>query len=166
MKVEYRVLNSANNINQILKSTLENNKISNWMSLSSKYSEYGGFDIFNSLYYNSSASFLGPFIIAHTTVGNINWSGTACKISIKRENGTTYYFHLGVGIVVIAIIFMIGVQEFIETGKLLDFHLHIIPLICLIYMLLVELLAMSAFRMLSKKIIRLVEKEGIEVSKI
>jgi hypothetical protein len=105
-------------------------------------------------------------IKAHTTVASINWTGTASKIMMERVNGLSYHIQLGICFVTIGAIFVLAVKEYMNTGNLLEYNLHVIPLYCIIYMLLLELWAILAFKNLSKNIIRLVKKEGIEVTKL
>jgi hypothetical protein len=161
MKIEYRAIDTANNVNKILKSTLKTNPY--FHSLTSEYAEHGGFKIYKSLTRNS---YFGPFIKAHTTVTNINWTGTASKVKMQRVNGSSYHIQLGICIIIIGVIFMLGVKEYMDTGKLLVFDLHVVPLYCIIYILLLELRAITAFKKLSRNIIRLIENEGIEVTKL
>jgi len=165
-KIEYRAFDKANNINAILKSVVKEKSFGNWLPISGNYSDDGGFEIYKSFTSTYSTPYLGPFIKAHTTVVNTNWAKTTSKIIIKRINGASYYTHFFICIIIIALIFIKSLTNYINKSEFLEFEWHITPLFCGIYMLLVELWAMSSFNTISNRIIELVNTDGIEVKKL
>lgn len=165
-KVEYQAFDKANNINTILKSIVKEDSLRNQYFLSGKYSDEGGFEIYKSFISKYSKPYLGPFIKVRTTAANTNWAKTASKIVITRINGTSYYTHFFVSIIIIVFVFFKSLTNYIDTGNLLGYYWQITPLLCGIYMLLIELCAVTSFNRLVNKIVDLVRNEGIEVNKI
>lgn len=60
-------------------------------------------------------------------------------------------------------IFIKSLFHYIETGELLDIDQHLIPIFCGIFILLTELWAITAFRRLNKKILRMIIDENVEL---
>ncbi|MGV6831386.1 MAG: hypothetical protein ACWA5P_07490 [bacterium] len=157
----YRVHEKSDVVNGTLKKIVESKSI--W--LNGFPSDKGGFDI--TLGHRSNGiGIIGPLVKAHSFAVTTDFTGIISKLRIKEIRGSSYYTQLYMAIAIGIIIFFRSLITFISSGELLELNLHAIPLLCVIYILILELWVMTSFKRLVKKIIHYLEDEGLNIEEL
>jgi hypothetical protein len=164
--VKYKVKEKANRLNEIIKTEIKEKAFKKRNNLSGKYSDDGGFDLFNTFSFLYSEPNLGPLVKLNLKSVNSNREGTESNLTLKRINGKNYKAHFWFAVFFITMTFIIAIYQTFVNGINKSLVILVLPIFGLIYLLVIELFASSTISNLIKRIEKIMTEEKIEYVKL
>lgn len=163
--VEYRISYGANRLNDIIRTEIKQKIIIKRNSISSEYSDNGGYNVFHRFSMLSTEPSLGPLVKLNLKSVNSKSNETESKLILKRVNGITYNIHFWFAVFFIVLAVIVGVYQTLSKG-VIETSIFVLPIFGLIYILIIELFANSTISNLIKQIEQIMKAERIEYKKL
>ncbi len=157
---------SENKLNDIILDEIKRKTFSKKYNLSGEHSIYGGYDLNNHIPFGYSIPTTYPFIKLNLKFVGSFRGDIKNILRLKRVNSDSYDIHRAIAIVLATTMAIFASYQILKYGFMENVDYSIMPIFGIGYLLIVEIIARLSFKILYKKVEKIMDIEGISYSKL
>jgi hypothetical protein len=158
----YTLDENADEVNNIILDEIKRKSLNN---INGEYSINGGINISNRLVFYSLSPNTGPLVKINFSAVNINQNGTKSKLTLKRQNGKTYFLHFYFILFFIVLTCGIAIYQISKSNLTESFSYLIMPVFGVFYLLIIEFISVISAERIIKKIEIIIRKNEITLNR-
>jgi hypothetical protein len=163
--ITYTINVSESILNGIISGEIKRETFNKIYNLSGEPTNFGGFVVYKHIRFRYSKPSKNSLIKLHIKCINVDESWLKSKLILKRVNGEPYEIHRAIAIVLAVAMAIVSSYQILSNGFMDDIVFSILPIFGIVYYFIAEFIAKLSFKILCKKIEKIMNIEGIIYSK-
>jgi hypothetical protein len=161
----YTINVSERILNGIICDEIKRETSSKKYNLSGERTNFGGFVVYKNSMFGYSKPSTNPLIRLHVKCIKVDESNLKSKLILKKVDGEPYEIHRAIAIVLAVVMAIVSSYQILNYGFMDDVMFSILPIFGIVYYFIVESIAKFSFKSLCKKVVEIMNTEGIEYTK-